>query len=124
MTIQIDKFEPIKNVVFVSDMESGNKLTRGGILLLDDNNKNEGIRERWARVYAVGPEVTDLKKGDWVLLQHGRWTPGIKFEEADGTELKLWRIDYPDAVITIADDIPEGGRPDDVAMAISHARPF
>lgn len=124
MGISVEKFEPINDVVLVSDMESGNKLTRGGILLLDDDKKNEGIRERWARVYATGPDVDDLQKGDWVLLKHGRWTPAIKFDDATGEELKLWRIDYPDAVIMIADDVPEGTRPDDVAMAISHARPF
>lgn len=103
---RVNDFTPIRDKVFVHNLDHGNKLTRGGIIITDDNGKDRGIRDRWAQVWKVGPEVEDLTPGDWVLLKHGRWTPGIKITQADGTETKVWGIDYPEAVIVLADEDP------------------
>lgn len=101
---RVNDFTPIRDKVFVHNMDSGEKLTRGGIIITDDNGKDRGIRDRWAQVWKVGPEVEDLKSGDWVLLKHGRWTPGLTINLEDGSETKVWGIDYPDAVIVLADE--------------------
>lgn len=105
MAIEVTKFRPLRDQVFVADLESGDSITRGGLIIPDDNKKNRGIRHRWARVYAVGPDVTDIKVGEWVLIQHGRWTTGIDFEE-NGVPLKLWKIDWPDATEMACDENP------------------
>lgn len=115
---------PIKDRVFVRDMESGNKLSRGGIIITDDNNTNRGIRDRWARVYMVGPDVDDLKKDDWILIKHGRWTPGVKITDPVEGEIKVWLVEYPESVVVIADEVPEGVIPSDLAVTVSNAAPF
>jgi co-chaperonin GroES (HSP10) len=99
-------FTPIKNKVFVTDMDSGEKLSRGGIIITDDDMQARGVRDRWARVWKVGPEVEDLAPGDWVLIKHGRWTHGLDIVQADGSEVRVWNIEYPEAVIVLADEDP------------------
>jgi co-chaperonin GroES (HSP10) len=98
-------FKPLKNNVFVTDMESGMKKTAGGIILTDDNMTERGIRPRWGRVYAVGPEVTDLNVGEWVLVEHGRWTERIALITPDG-DVPVWRIEYPQAALITSSEDP------------------
>jgi co-chaperonin GroES (HSP10) len=105
MAIDVSTFRPLRDQVFVADLESGMTITHGGLIIPDDNRTNRGIRNRWARVYAVGPDVEDIQVGEWVLIEHGRWTNGIDFEE-NGKAMKLWRIDWPDAVILAGDENP------------------
>jgi co-chaperonin GroES (HSP10) len=97
---------PLRNVVLVSNLEQGARMTTGGIFLLDDNMKENGIRARWGQVYAVGPEVDDLKAGDWVLVRHGRWTFGMDVEQEDGTVTQVHRVEYPDSVELVSDEFP------------------
>lgn len=96
---------PLRNVVFVTDLESGQRLTAGGIVLPDDNMKHNGIRARWAKVYLVGPEVTDIKPGEWILIKHGRWTYGMDVETPEGI-VKVWRVEYPDSVELVSEEFP------------------
>lgn len=103
--VVVGEFRPLKNNVFVTDLESGPQMTRGGIIVPDDNMKDRGIRSRWAKVFAIGPEVEGVQVGDWVLVEHGRWTPGIDMEFPDGT-VRVWRIDWPDAVLMASEDDP------------------
>lgn len=104
------KLNPLRDVVFVTDLEQGQRVTACGIVLTDDNGKDHGIRPRWGKVFMVGPEVQSLKPGDWVLVEHGRWTFGMEYELEDGSMTKIYRIDYNEndggAVITVADDFP------------------
>jgi hypothetical protein len=91
--------------VFVTDLDHGPRRSRGGIHILDDNMTDRGIRDRWARVWAVGPLVTDLVPDEWVLVKHGRWTTGIDMT-IDDARLVVWRIEYPDAVMLVCDSDP------------------
>jgi hypothetical protein len=104
-TIHAESFQPIKNNVFVSDMEHGMQVTARGIIIPDDNMKDRGIHARWGRVYAVGPEVDDLKPGEWVLIEHGRWTNGIDLALPDGT-VRVWRIEYPKSALLVSETDP------------------
>jgi co-chaperonin GroES (HSP10) len=117
------KLTAIKDRVFVTDMDDGEKVTRGGILIPGDDKTNRGIRDRWARVYLVGPEVTDLAPGDWVLVKHGRWTPGVTLEQG-GEETKVWLVEYPESVLCVADEVPADVHPRDLAVTTSNAAPF
>src|SRR6056300_1665123 len=79
------KLKPIKNRVIVKNMHFGEQLTRGGIILTDDNGSTRGIYPRWGQVHAKGPENTDdYSVGDWILVEHGRWTRGIDVDEGTG----------------------------------------
>ena len=103
--IRADGFHPLRDNVFVTDLDHGPKQTRGGLVLLDDNMTERGIRDRWARVWATGPEVTDLSTNDWVLVKHGRWTTGIEMTIGGQPHL-VWRIEYPEAVLLVSDEDP------------------
>jgi len=76
---------PIRNRVIVSDMHFGEQVTRSGLILTDDNGGTRGIYPRWGKVHAKGPENDDeYQVGDWILVEHGRWTRGIDVDEGEG----------------------------------------
>lgn len=104
-TYQAENFRPLADKVFVTDLDSGIRKTEGGIILTDDDMKQAGIRPRWAKVWKVGPLVDDLQTGNWVLVEHGRWTNGIDLETPEGT-LRVWMIDYPAHVLCMTAEDP------------------
>ena len=76
---------PIRNRVLVRDMYFGEQKTKGGLILRSDDGTSRGIYPRWGKVYAKGAENDDpYNVGDWVLVEHGRWTRGINMENDDG----------------------------------------
>ena len=101
---RIKGLRPLSNHVIVTDMNFKGRQLSSGILLLGDDGKTDGIRPRWARVYAVGPEQTEIRVGQWVLIEHGRWTRGMEVE-IDGVEITLRRAD-PDCIIFATDEEP------------------
>ena len=61
------KLIPIRDNVLVTDMNFDARVTAGGIVLPSDDGKSEGVRHRWARVWAIGPEQKDVKVGDQLV---------------------------------------------------------
>lgn len=102
--IKIDEIKALRDHVLVSGMNFDGRKLSSGIQLLGDDLRTAGIRPRWARVYAIGPDQQDIQVGQWVLVSHGRWTRGIKVEDAAG-EQTLRRID-PEDVLLVADEEP------------------
>ena len=92
------QIKPLMDHIIVSDMAFDQRITNGGIILLNDDMKNAGIRPRWARVYATGPTQKDVEVGQFVLVSHGRWTRGIKIEDEDG-EKTIRRVDPNDILL-------------------------
>jgi co-chaperonin GroES (HSP10) len=82
--VKISKLRPINDGVIVIDMNFGEQKTHGGLIIQSDNGKTHGIHPRWAKVYAVGNEQKDVSVGQWILIEHGRWTRGIKIEDDEG----------------------------------------
>lgn len=75
-------------------MNFGEQVTTSGIVISSDNGKERGIYPRWAQVFAVGPEHNEeFTVGDWILIEHGRWTRGIDYQHADGAKATLRMID-------------------------------
>ncbi len=103
--IKASNWRPMKGKVFVTALEEGVRLTRGGILLPDDNAKITGIRARWGQVHSMGEGVEGIAVGDWILIKHGRWTQRItvSFDEGD---VDLWGVEYPDSVELRAENDP------------------
>jgi co-chaperonin GroES (HSP10) len=101
------KLSPIGNRVIVSNMYFGEQRTRGGLIIRDDNGTNRGIYPRWAQVHAKGPENTDdYDVGDWVLVEHGRWTRGISIDEGNGeTELRMVEAE---SILMYSNEKPDG----------------
>lgn len=95
MAIQINKVKgtvrAIQNRVLVSDMYFGEQKTAGGLILTSDDGKTRGIYPRWAKVYHKGPQNKDpYEVGDWILVDHGRWTRGFTVETDQGdVELRM-----------------------------------
>ena len=69
---------PLADRVLVCGMEHGETLTRGGLIIPNADSSERGIKPRWCNVYSVGKNVTDIKKGDLILVSHGRWSRGVK----------------------------------------------
>lgn len=98
------QIHPLNNSVIVSDMVFDERISTGGIVLLNDNGTGRGIRPRWGQVYAVGPDQQDVQPGDWVLVAHGRWTRGIDVEDEHGKKT-LRRVD-PNDIMMMSDELP------------------
>lgn len=108
--INRDQLRPLNDAVIVSDMVFDERISNGGIILMNDNGKSSGIRPRWGKVYAVGPEQHDIKVGTWICVEHGRWTRGIEIEDETGKHT-LRRVD-PKDVMMESDE-----RPNDVTFS-------
>ena len=96
---------PLKKRVLVSDMHFGERTTKGGIIMMDDDGSADGIHPRWAKVYAVGNQQEDVKVGQWLMISHGRWSRAFKVAK-DGVELEVRMIDEND-ILLVSDDEPE-----------------
>jgi len=103
--IDRSQLHPLNDSVIVSDMNFEERISTGGIVLLTDNGKSSGIRPRWARVYAVGPDQHDIRVGTWICVEHGRWTRGIEIEDETGKQT-LRRVD-PKDIMMESDELPD-----------------
>jgi hypothetical protein len=99
-----DQFKAIGEHIIVADMQFSERITTSGIVLLNDDMRSEGIRPRWAQVYALGPDFQDedIKIGKWICISHGRWTRGIDIEDETGKHT-LRRVD-PGDILLISDE--------------------
>lgn len=76
------KCKALPDSVLAHNIQRGQRMLHG-ILLLDDNCKDHGIRPRWMQVYDVGSDVNDIKVGDWILVTHGRWSRAFKIPKTN-----------------------------------------
>ena len=113
---QIKSLSVIRDHVLVTEMAFKERKLSSGILLLNDDGKTSGIRPRWAKVYAVGPEQTEIQVGQWIFVEHGRWSRGIEVEVND-EQLTLRRVD-PKSIIFVSDEEPDE---DDTISSSVHA---
>lgn len=95
------ELQPIKDKVIVTDIEEGMTKTQGGIIISDDDGTDKGIRPRWAKVCAMGPDQKIFKVDQWVLVKHGRWTRGIKTSDD-----QVVRMVEAEAILLTCDDDP------------------
>ena len=92
---------PLRDDIIVRDMYFAGRTLSSGILIAGDDSKTSGIRPRWAQVYKVGPKQLDVREGQWILVEHGRWTRGAKIE-VNGQEIVVRRVD-PNNIILVSD---------------------
>jgi hypothetical protein len=109
------KIRPTKNNILVKDMDFGERMTVGGIIIIDDDKKGAGIRPRWCQVVAVGPTQEDVVPGEWILVAHGRWTRGLDMTDEEGVSTTVRLVDPKDIIMAS----PEKPQDDFVAATIS-----
>ncbi len=112
---KIHNIRPLNDSVIVQDMEFKGRQLSSGVILLGDDGKADGIRPRWGKVYAIGPDQQDVRVGQWICVAHGRWTRGLDIEDDQG-EKTIRRID-PKDILLVSDDHP--GADDTVSEAVS-----
>lgn len=103
--IDIANIRPINDRVLITDLEFGEQTTKSGVIIMDDDGQSRGIRTRWGKVIAIGPKQTELQVNDFVLLTHGRWSRAFKVL-INGTETKMFMIDYPTGLLAISKTKP------------------
>ena len=92
---------PINDHVIVTNIEDENERVVNGIIVPAEAGEGRGVRPRWAQVHAVGPDHVDVEPGQWVLIEHGRWTRGVKI---DG---QVYRKVDVDGLLGVSDEKPE-----------------
>ena len=98
---------PIYDRVLVRDMHFGDTTTNGGIIVLSDDGKDRGIKPRWGKVVKKGPENVDpYDVGDWILVEHGRWTRGFDVEFAED-DVANCRVVEAESVLMWTDETPQ-----------------
>lgn len=78
------------------------KKTKSGIFIQDKDGTSSGVRPRWFRIYDVGPDIDWAQKGQYVYVEHGRWTTGVNLDE----ETKVYMLDNKDCLL-ISDEEPD-----------------
>lgn len=96
----------IKDHIIIQDMNFKERVTKSGIILQTDDGTDGGIRPRWGKVYSVGPLQENIKVGQWILVEHGRWTRGVEVIAPDGVEVTIRRVDNKDVMMVWEGDEP------------------
>ena len=90
--------------VIVSDMDFGEQVTASGIVIKSDDGKSHGVKPRWGKVYKVGPKQRDVQEGQWVLVEHGRWTRKIKIDDGTGVK-EIQKVEVA-SILAVSDEKP------------------
>jgi len=101
------KLRPIHDGVLAYDMNFGERTTKGGIIIASDDGREAGIRPRWCKIYAIGHENKDpYAVGNWIYVEHGRWSRGIILDDPDMGEIEVRLIDV-NAILAWQEEEPE-----------------
>ena len=85
--------------IMVDDPDAEIK-TSGGIILRQKDGTEGSIKPLWFQVYSVGNEIDWLEEGQWVLVDHGRWSRGMKVDD----DLKVHLLDNKDCLMVSDED--------------------
>ena len=118
---KVQNLRPLKDTVLVTDMVFKERKLNSGLILLNDNGTTAGIRPRWGRIYAVGPDQKDYSVGDWICVAHGRWTRGVEIEDAEGTVITIRKVD-PKDILLISDEQPSDDTMSDAVQVTAQKR--
>ena len=97
--------KPLRDKVLIRDMQFGIEKTAGGIYLPSDDGKSSGIHPRWGRVFAIGPEQTEVKVDQWILVEHGRLSRGTVYQTPQGEDIEIRLVDN-NAILLYSDEAP------------------
>ena len=96
---------PLAQDILVCDMDMGEQITKSGIVIQSDDGKAHGVKPRWAKIYKKGSAVTlDVNEGQWILIEHGRWTRKIKIDDGDGVK-EVQKVEIK-SILAVSDHRP------------------
>jgi len=99
------KVRPLSKDILVFNMDIGEMKTAGGLIIQSDDGKAHGVKPRWAQIYKVGNRCElDVKAGQWILIEHGRWTRKIKID--DGESVKEVQKVEVESILLVSDEKP------------------
>ena len=97
---------PLPQDILVYNMDMGEQTTKSGIVIQSDDGKAHGVKPRWAQIYKVGERCeVDVKPGQWILIEHGRWTRKIKID--DGESIKEVQKVEIASILAVTDERPD-----------------
>jgi co-chaperonin GroES (HSP10) len=97
---------PLPQDILIYNMDMGEQTTKSGIVIQSDDGKAHGVKPRWAQVYKVGNKCeVDVKPGQWILIEHGRWTRKIKID--DGESIKEVQKVEVASILAVTDEQPD-----------------
>ena len=92
------KAMPNKILVYMLE-KPGDYNHAGGILIADKDADVFGIRFRWFKVFSVGDKIDWIKEGEYVLVDHGRWSNGLSVDDYEEkallTQMDAWVYKIP-----------------------------
>lgn len=100
------KIRALSDSILGTDADFGDQVTAGGIIIQDNSKKSQGITPRWFKVISVGNNIDWVTSGQWVLVQHGRWSDGIQLDSRDTQSDKVWKLD-PNGCLMVSDTKPD-----------------
>jgi len=98
------KIRALQDDVIISNMHFGEMVTKSGIVIRSDDGKSHGVKPRWGKVYKIGPKQQDVKEGQWILVEHGRWTRKVKIDDGNG-EVEIQKVDI-NGILAVSDQPP------------------
>lgn len=104
--IDVKRIRAVGNRLLVTDINFDEQQTQAGIIITSDNGKPRGIHPRWGKVYTKGPlNNDDYEIGDWVLIEHGRWTRSFKISTNNSEPYDVWMVES-ESVLGFSDKKP------------------
>jgi hypothetical protein len=91
------KAMPNKILAYMIEKPGDYKKSQGGIFMQDKDADVTGIRPRWFKVFSVGEKIDWITEGEYVLVDHGRWSNGMSVDEQDD---KLYLLDNEGCLAT------------------------
>lgn len=70
-----------------------------GSIIIGSVRDSQTSMPRWGEVIAIGPNVMDVVVGEFILIQAGKWTVGVNFED----EGKVWKTDEECVMLSTTD---------------------
>jgi hypothetical protein len=103
----LTKLRALPDRILATKGDFGEHVTKSGLIIRGTNGTNAGIVPRWFQVFEIGTNVKTIKQGQWILVEHGRWTSGINVDDdrLDKDDL-VWQID-PNGILGVSDHKPD-----------------
>ena len=99
--------EIAKDKIAVTEMDNTNeRKLDSGIIVPGEGFGARGVHPRWCKVYKVGADIKDVSVGEWILVEHGRWTYGVETMDENHDPITVWIVDY-NGIMLAADERPE-----------------